>query len=421
MSIWKWIVGRLSVTEGIEKWRMAFGYDYDSHEDVSANGALKLSVWWSASRLITETIATLPSAFYQKNGEDRIKLPDYFLQQLLNEQPNDEQTPIEFWEGRIGPLVMQGNSFAEKKFLGPRIVALQRMPFSDVQMVRRKDNSIIYKFTDRGKVTELPPEKVFHIKGFTPNDEDLGLSPVEYASRSIGAAKSVDKAAARVYSRGMRAQGFFTAPEDMTPAQRTEFQKNYIDPGEGAANEGKTLIFPPKMDWKNMNITPRDAEMILTRGFNVEDVCRWMRVPPILVGHSSAGQTMWGTGVEQIILGWLVLGLRAYLKRIESAVNNRLVPLADRRNGIYFEFNFEGLLRADSAARAQLMAQLAQNGLRTRDELRRIDNYGPVPGGDTITVQSNLVPLDKLGEQQQGAEQIRQSLKAWLDDERKIA
>lgn len=396
MTLWKWIVGRLSVTEGIEKWRAIY---HGGEDGMSANNALKLSAWWSAVRLKTETIASLPCGFYQTNGEDRKPLRDYFLDDLLRHSPNAEQTPVEWWQGRVGPLCIHGNSFAEKSYIGDRIVALLPMPFDQTTMFRRKsDNAIMYKFVDRGKTIELPSAKVLHIKGFTPNDEDMGLSPVEYAMRSLAGAWATEKASKNIYTRGMRAQGFIVAPDDMSKTQREQFQANYLDKGEGVEGEGKTLIFPPKFDWKNMGVSPRDAEIILSRSFNVEDICRWQRVPPILVGHSSTGQTMFGTGVEQVILGWLVLGLRAELRAIESAINTRLIPLTDRKQGITFEFNFEGLLRADSAARAQLFAQLAQNGLRTRNELRRIDHYETIPGADELTVQSNLIPLDKLGD-----------------------
>jgi len=94
MALWRWLTGRLTVTEGLEKWRAIFRHDYDTHEDTSYHGALKLSTWWSAYRLITETIATLPNGIYQKKGEDREALPGYFLHTLLHDQPNDEQNPV---------------------------------------------------------------------------------------------------------------------------------------------------------------------------------------------------------------------------------------------------------------------------------------------------------------------------------------
>jgi len=123
-------------------------------------------------------------------------------------------------------------------------------------------------------------------------------------------------------------------------------------------------------------------------------MCRWFDIPPVLIGHS--GQTTWGSGIEQIMLGWLTLGLRSHLKRIEQAIWLRLLTGAEQAN-YYAKFNVDALLRADSAGRALQMASLAQNGLRTRDELRALDDLPPIAGGDFATVQSNLFPLDKIG------------------------
>lgn len=423
MGLWRWVTGRLNIKGGLESWRLAFGLEDDSGVYVTPETALKLSTWWSAVRLISETIATLPIGIFQKKGDEREAIQDYFLYELLHDRPNEDQTPVEFWEGRVAPICTHGNSYAEKKFIGERIVALHPLNTENCVPVRLEDGRLIYRVTDRGKTTDMPPEKIFHVRGFAPNDELEGLSPVAYAARSLGGAIAAERAAAKVYSGGLRTPGFWIPPVDMNQKQRDDFIANYVKPIEGHKGQGSgRLVVPPGFDWKNMGITPHDAEMLMTRRFNVEDVCRWMGIPPILVGHAAEGQTMWGSGVEQIILGWLVLGLRAYLKRIESAVNTRLIPLKDRRNGISFEFNFEGLLRADSAARAALMSTFVQNGLRTRNEMRKIDNYPSVDGADALTVQSALVPLDQIGQpQQQNAEVVRNAMRAWLLEERKAA
>lgn len=424
MSLWRWITGRLNVTTDLVKWRAIFGHESDSGESVTPDSAMKLSSWWSCKRLKSSTVATLPCNIYQKDGEERSALQSHPLYPLLHDQPNADQTPVEFWEARVAQVCSHGNSYCEKMTVGNRLVALVPLPVTDVVPVRPDGprGKLVYRVNDRGKSEDMPPAKIFHVKGFAPGDEDEGLSPVAYAARSIGGALSAERCAARVYGRGLRAAGFWKTPVDFSKEQREQLQKNYIAPAEGPQGEGKSIIMPPGIDWAAMNITPKDAEMLMTRGFNVTDVCRWMGVPPILIGHAQEGQTMWGSGIEQIILGWLVLGLRADIKRIESAVNMRLVSPADRVAGISFEFNFEGLLRADSVARAQLMSTLVQNGLRSRNEMRKIDNFPAYDGGDTFTVQSNLIDVEKLGEageqQQQDAETVRTAVAGWLLEQR---
>lgn len=422
MALWRWVTERLTLKgDDYRKWAFMFGREPDTGEMVTPDTAMNLSAWWACRRLIAETIATLPCGIYQKDAAGNPKaLPGHTLYERLHDLPNDWQTPVEFWEGRIAPLCDAGNSYAEIMSLGTRIVALDPLKVDCVDPFRDRNdgNRIKYRVTDRGKTETLPAAKIFHIRGFG-DDCVVGLSPLEYARRSIATALSADRAASRIYSKGLRSPGFWLAPATMDAAQRQQFVDNYVKPAEGAEGEGRArVVMPPGFDWKNFGITPKDAELLLSRNFGVEDICRWMGVPPILIGHASQGQTMWGSGVEQIILGWLILGLRAYLKRIESAVNTRLMPAGDRVAGIYFEFNFEGLLRADSAGRAHLMATFAQNGLRTRNELRKLDNLPSAPGGDDLTVQSNLIPLGRLGETTNAADLVRNSLRAWLMDER---
>ncbi|MEE4211581.1 MAG: phage portal protein, partial [Parvularcula sp.] len=142
------------------------------------------------------------------------------------------------------------------------------------------------------------------------------------------------------------------------------------------------------------SLSPHDAQLLTSRQFNVEEVCRWFRVPPFMVGHTEKS-TSWGTGIEQQMLGFLQFSLRPYLRRIEQAVVKQLLPAAERAN-MQPKFIVEGLLSVDSLTRATLISTLTQNGTMTRNEARRIENLPPVEGGDELTVQSNLIPLHLL-------------------------
>jgi HK97 family phage portal protein len=137
--------------------------------------------------------------------------------------------------------------------------------------------------------------------------------------------------------------------------------------------------------------------LLATRSFNIAEMCRWFRVPPFMVGHND-GTTPWGTGMEQQMIGFITFVLRPWCVRIEQGIRKSLLTPVERQR--YFaEFSMEGLLRADSAARAAFYSSMTQNGIYTRDDCRRLENL-PVRGGnaDELTVQSNLLPIEKLGQ-----------------------
>ena len=69
----------------------------------------------------------------------------------------------------------------------------------------------------------------------------------------------------------------------------------------------------------------------------------------------------------------------------------------DRLAGITIEFNLEGLLRGDSAARASFYQQMLSNGVMTINEVRALENLPPVEGGDVPRMQMQNVPITQTG------------------------
>lgn len=394
MAWWSRWLGQKVTAQDADFWAAYYGTETWAGETVSEHGAMQLSAFWACTRLISETIATLPIGVYEKRGGEKRAISDHPLYELLHDSPNADQTAVEFFGGRVLGMCTGGNGYAEKMMRGNgEVISLERMP-SDTAVRRTESGALEYRFMDRGKEEVLPESKVFHIRAF--GDGDVGMSPVAYARQTLGIATATERATGQTFSKGMRARGFLTTPTTLDEKQRAQARKALIDPFTGP-NGKHWGILEGGFDFKTVNISPRDAELILSRKFNVEDVCRWLGVPPILIGHAAEGQTMWGSGVEQIMLAWLTLGLRPYLTRIEQAMKKRVLTTAQRSRGIYVEFNVEGLLRGDSAGRAEFYSKMVQNGGMTPNEVRSRENLPPQPGGDRLFVNSTIVPLDQAG------------------------
>jgi phage portal protein BeeE len=131
-----------------------------------------------------------------------------------------------------------------------------------------------------------------------------------------------------------------------------------------------------------------------------------------MVGHSEKS-TSWGTGIEQQMIGFLTFTLAPWLRRIEQAISKDLLSPAERLR--YFpKFNVEGLLRADTQARAAFYTAMVNNGIFTRDQCREKEDMEPMGGNAAVlTVQSAMVPLDAIG-QADDASQARAALMSWL-------
>lgn len=151
------------------------------------------------------------------------------------------------------------------------------------------------------------------------------------------------------------------------------------------------------MKYQQLSLSPEDQQLLETRRYTIEEICRWFDVPPVLVHHSNV--TTWGTGIEQIVEGFNKFTVRPMCVSIEQAVRKRVMTPAQRAR-MAVEFALDALLRANAKDRADLHAKNVQNGLMTRNEVRQLENLQPDPSpmADALTVQSNLLPIDMLGQ-----------------------
>lgn len=380
----------------------------------SLDRALSLSTAWSCIRLLSETSGTLPLPLYRKVDQNtRVVADEHPLYGILHDSPNAWQTAAEFWEGQVAQVCGWGNAFSEQKRLGDRLVALEPLP--PITGVSRNSNGDLqYRGNDRGNSFTLPAGKVFHIRGFGFGG-DVGLSPVSYAWQTLRGAIAAEDAAVQFLEGGLQIAGFAKegAGGKSSQEQRKELMALFAE-FMGSKASGKVMPLPNGWDYQALTMNPEDAQLIEARGFSVEQVCRIYRVPPFMVGHTQ-NSTSWGSGLEQQNIGFLTYSLRPYLVRIEQAVKKQLLLPAERATH-YAEFVLEGLLRADSTGRATLYASGGQNGWMTRNEMRRRENLPPMDGGDVLTVQSNLLPLDQLGsaDAASASEQVRSAFAAWL-------
>ena len=398
-SIGSWLTGVFGLSDSRPKLSGRDGERVTPREDsriLSANVALRLGTVWACIRLLSETIGTLPLGFYRRdtNGA-RLSATDHPLYALLHDSPNADQTAAEFWESVVASLCTAGNYYAKKEFAGSRLVALN--PFRDGSMAVLRDRfgARIYRYSGRNGVVDYREDEIFHVRGFGVGG-DTGLSPISYARDSLALAIDTEDAARSSARNGMRGAGFLIVPGKPDAEQKKGLREAFIDPMVGPNATAKAGILEQGMDWKEVKGLPAaDLQLLEGRAFNVEDLCRWFRVPPFMIGHTEKS-TSWGTGLEQQMIGFLTFSLRPYLTRIEQAVKKQLLAPAERAT-FYAEFNLEGLLRADSAGRAALYASAGQNGWMDRNEIRQLENKEPRPGADVLTVQSNLIPIDQLG------------------------
>lgn len=401
----------ISLTDGNFWGRFGGGQSW-SGESVTIDRTLQLSTAWACIRLLSETIATLPLGFYKKeaNGK-RVSASDHSLYGLLHDQPNADMTAVVFWQIIMTSLLLRGVAFAEKSVRGDgTLTSLQYLNPDRLTCKKLGSGSLLYTYREEnGTTREIIERRIMKIMGFSL-DGKTALSPIAYARNVFGSAIATDRAAARVFAKGLRASGFLKSKNDLTEKQREQLRGS-LAKFSGSESAGGLMVLEAELDYQALAMNPEDAQMLQSRGFGVEEICRWFLVPPFMVGHKD-GSSNYGTGLEQQMTAFLTFSLQPWLTRIEQAIKKDLLTPRER-NEFFAKFSVDGLLRADSAGRAAIYASASQNGWRTRNEIRALEELEPLPGGDALTIQSNLLPAEMLGQQKQ-ANDVQNALKQWL-------
>lgn len=373
------------------------GGEGDAGEIVTPRSAMSLSAVWACSNLISGTISSIPLQVFKTNA-DGYREPDkaHPLYPVLHDSPNFDQTALDFWDYLNLSIELWGNGYGHIIRAGNgRIIALRPIRPDSITVRRLADGPLEYRWTLDGRSYIENEQNVFHVRG--PGGDPLGgMSTLTFARNSFSSAQAADRAAAGMFKNGLRPSGVISFKEWLTPDQRATAHAAVAEKYLGAVNSGRPFIAEGGMEYQHLTISPEDAQMLETRQFSIEEVCRFFGVPPVLVGHAGAS-TAWPTSVEQQQIMFVQFTLRRRLKRIEQAIAKQLLTPEDRSRGVMAEFNLEALLRGDSAGRSAFYQTMTQIGAMTINDVRAKENLPPVVGGDTPRMQMQNVPITQAG------------------------
>ena len=368
----------------------------DAGITVTDERAMQVSAVWACVQYITNSVCSLPIEFYRKTDDGREELGRHYLTDLFYVSPNSLMKPRDFRKAMTMQLCLWSNAYAEIFYSGERPVAL--VPLRPGRMTPYIDDKgdLTYHYQMEQGVRVYSQKSIFHMKGFG-SDGVVGLERSQYARKTLGLSVSADTYAAKQFANGGNTGGGFIQFDDfLTPEQRKSARSLYENMHETAFNKGKLMILEGGSKYVNPGLNPDTMQMIETRKMQLGEIARFFGVPEVMIGASSSGANAWPASFEQQLLSFLTFTLQDYVDEWEHAIKYSLVP-AGERDSIIVDHDVTGFIKMDSQAKANIQSTWVQNGLKSRNEIRKINNDPPVEGGDDLTVQVNLTPVDELG------------------------
>jgi HK97 family phage portal protein len=342
--------------------------------NVTPETVLGFNAAFDCIRIIAEDTSTLPIDVLRKrpSGRGRDEVPGHPLDYLLNVRANELQIALEWreWTTRICTLHAEAVSeihagragFVEELApLHPPWLKKESLPNGRVR----------YEVKEPQKpVRHLSLDEVFRIPS------PLGQGLVKLMKEDIGAGLAGRRAMAALWKNGMRHQMGVSHPGKLSDAAQKNLKES-LHENAGAENWGKFVVFEEGMTFKELGVTPEDAESLKWAEFTILDMARWFRVRPHKVAYMlQAGYS----SVEQANLEHVTDTIRPWCVRWERAAAAQLFldPL------MYIKHNLDAILRGDALSRAQVMEIQKRIGMRNANELRELDDLNPRtdPGGE---------------------------------------
>lgn len=356
---------------------------------VNATTAMRVSAVYSCVSLIAGSIAQLPLPVYRMvNGTRQRVEHDYWW--LLNEQFGPNWPAASAWEFLVSQMLLRGdgiayvvrkpgrnNSAIDSIIPWPRDrVDIKEQERSNPREPRR----LQYTFHDDSGYFTVDQDDVLHFPGFGFNGV-CSMSVIQWGARNgIGIALQGDEHAGKFFSEGGKPEVAIRAPGEMSPTQQDSFRDAWVAKYGGTqGNRRVPLILTEGLDVTELTMSAVDQQLLESRQWQVIDIARAFGVPAHMIGESSKS-TSWGSGIEQLGIGFVKYTLGIHLKRMKNELNRKLWA----RAGTFTEHNVDGLMAGDSKAQAEYFAKAlggpGTQGWMAVDEVRRLKNLPPMGG-----------------------------------------
>lgn len=347
--------------------------------------ALEVTTVLACVRVIAEGLAQADFEVMKRRpeGKGADVAFDHPLYRLLHRKPNGWQTSFEYRETVAAHLVLCGNHFSFINRAGGQIVELIPLEPGRVSVERLPDLTLRYTVNgDDGRVRALPADTIWHIRGLSWNGW-MGMEAVKLAREAIGLSMALEASHAAMHRNGVQPAGVYSVEGSLSTEQYGQLAK-WIKAQAGGENKGMPLVLDRNAKWLQQQMTGVDAQHLETRKYQVEEVCRSMRVFPQMVGYSDKTATF--ASAEAFFQAHVRHTLQPWSERIEQSADVHLID--DER--YYTRFNFRSFLRGALKDQGEYYAKALGAGggpaWMTQDEVRDECDLNPM-GGTAATLR----------------------------------
>lgn len=369
----------------------AYGGESTSGVSINEVVARNHDVFFTCSSLLAEGLAKIPLKLYRvrsDGGHDPV--PNHPLYPVLHRAPNDFQTAFQFRELLMNHLIYRGNAYAFKT--ENQGVTRELIPINpdSVTIKQLPDHTMTYevKFSD-GRTQTFRRDKILHLIGHTLNGV-CGVSFLTYLRETLGLSVAAERFGSRLFKNGAKEGAIVYHPGTFKDKETLRRLRDKIENQISGEEQHRMLILDEAMKFERVGLNAEDSQFLATRKEQALRICGAMKIPPHLAGIWD--RATWNNA-EHGSLIYLANALMPWAVRWEQSLTQQLLQ-DNEKDDHFFEFNLDGVARADFKTRHEAYGAGITFGIYSPDDCRAKENLNPRPDGlgGTYYHPANLVP-----------------------------
>ena len=402
-----------SESELVGKWGEGFKYLLGkfNQEELPANesNALLFNTVYSCSNVLSDDVAKLPIHVFKKVDGKIERITGTDVHRVLRVRPNNYMTPFDWVKLIMTDLNVHGNHFtAINIFDNGEIKNLVPLDPTTTRPRLAEDGNLYFQSNINGKIVVLNNEQVIHIKGVTTNGLN-GLSPIQAIKVQLESNDIAGK-----YNKNMIKEG--GTPQGVLEAQGIldKDAKRMVREGWESVNRNKNIaVVDQNVTYKQTGISQADMQWLEAQRFNVQQIAAIYKMPLHKINDLENATY---TNIEHQSIDYVKNTLQPWVTKIEQELNYKLFTPTQVKEGYYVKFNMDSELRGDSLARARVNQINVNNGMKTINEIRALNEDSPFEGdyANKAWMTLNSVPAENAEDYQKN--KFGQSLRAEVDN-----
>lgn len=362
------------------------------------DAATQLSCVWACMDAITKAIAPSAWRVFVRENRKRVMLPDDPVAYLLNTRPNPEMTAMSFRECLMYQALSWGNSYAEIVRDGSgRVTALWPL-MSDRMMLRRyieddgTPGDLYYEYYNwQGPITRFEPNDIFHLRGPSPSGW-FGDNIIARAAKTIALGVAMERFSSSFFANGASAGLVLSNDRPFDDKAYEKVKARWNDEHLGPDKASRTAVLDNGWKISSISTEPDKMELVASRKYQLEEICRFFGVPPHRVQELSRATF---NNIEHLGLEFVRDALTPWAERLEQEADFKLFP--QRAPWRHTNIDIDWLAHGDAGSRAAYYEKMRNMGAFSVNDILEKENMNSVGAeGDLRLVMSNYTTYEGI-------------------------